>query len=176
MKRILFFVLFLAGVASAQYPVKLGYNEIAANTVSATFAANTSDTINFSLPPASGIWPSPNTTRFNSSTNLLPARITNTGSIALYVQLTDGDDADSLDIVAFPLDRYGSIVKNDSIDFLTVGTLANTTVDNPGDGQVKRYNLTGEFAPGFFGVAFVFYMRDLAGGARTFRFELACVQ
>lgn len=176
MKRIFILILVMAGMASAQYPVKIGYTEVAASTISVSFSANTSDTVNFSMPPASGIWPSPNTTRFNTTTNLLPARIANTGSIALYVQLTSGNDADSCDIVAFPLDRYGSIVKNDSVDFLTVGTLLNTTVDNPGDTWVKRYNLTGQFAPGFYGVAFVFYMRDLAGGARTFRFELVCTQ
>lgn len=175
MKRIFLLIFVMAGMAAAQYPVKLGYTEVAASTIEVTFSANTSDTINFSLPPASGIGPSPNVTRFSSS-NPLPARIANTGSIALYVQLIDGDDADSLDIVAFPLDRYGSIVKNDSIDFLTLGTLGNTTVDNPGDTHVKRYNLTGQFAPGFYGVAFVFYMRDLADGARTFRFELVCTQ
>jgi len=176
MKRTFVFLLLLAGVVSAQYPVKIGYTEIANNTIDVTFSPNTTDTINFSLPPASGIWPSPNTTRFNSTTNLLPARVTNTGSLTLNVQLISGEDADSLDIVAFPLDRYGSIIKNDSIDFLTVSTVANTTVDNPGDGQVKRFNLTGEFAPGFFGVAFVFYLRDDDAESRTFRLELAVVQ
>lgn len=176
MKRIFLLIFIMAGMTAAQSnKAKLGYTEIGPNTISVEFAVNTSDTINFSLPPYGGLWPSPNTTRFSSSSPL-PAIVQNTGSIALYVQLTSGNDADSCDIVAFPLDRYGSIVKNDSVDFLTVGTLENTTADNPGDTHVKRFNLTGQFAPGFFGVAFVFYMRDLSGGARTFRLELACTQ
>lgn len=176
MKHIFISIIVMAGVSLAQgSKPKLGYTEVGPNTISVEFAANTTDTINFSLPPYGGLWPSPNITRFSSS-NPLPAIVQNTGSLALYVKMTAGNAADSCDIVAFPLDRYGSIVKNDSVDFLTVGTLANTTIDNPGDGQVKRYNLTGEFAPGFFGVAFVFYMRDLAGGARTFRFELPSTQ
>ena len=172
MKRILIAVIALCTtVAPAQNPVRNGYVSFGKNEISVTFAVNTTDTIKFALPPTYGPATAPWSTSGTGTVGVMPIQVMSTGNECLTVELTSGNAADSIDTFRiFTLDSDGDIIRNDSLDVSVAG------VNNPGDGQVKRQSLVGQFAPGYHGIAIIFEVADLTGGNRTFRFRLPSAQ
>ena len=172
MKRTFIAVIALcATVVLAQNPVRNGYVSFGKNEISVTFAVNTTDTIKFALPPTYGPTTSPWSTGGTGTVGVMPIQVMSTGNECLTVELTSGNAADSIDTFrVFGLDSDADIIRNDSLNVSVTG------VNNPGDGQVKRYSLVGQFAPGYHGIAVVFQVADLTGGNRVFRFRLSSAQ